>query len=100
MVLVWSLILVLLAAIGIFAGGTASGFTGGVSLDTIRGASTGGLFLVGGMLFLGGGIQHLRFDEDIEQLFKQLKIDFVNIATDQSYIEAIVQLFRKRAHRY
>jgi hypothetical protein len=37
---------------------------------------------------------------DTEQLFRQMKIDFVNIETNKPYLDAIVQLFRRRAHRY
>lgn len=36
----------------------------------------------------------------MEQLFKQHKIDYVNLQTDQPYIEPIVELFRRRASRY
>ncbi len=34
------------------------------------------------------------------QLLRQLQVDLADIVTDQSYIEPIVQLFRRRAHRY
>ncbi|MBX7246595.1 MAG: DUF58 domain-containing protein [Candidatus Sumerlaeaceae bacterium] len=38
--------------------------------------------------------------EKQEQLFNQLKIDFVNIDTDKPYLEPIIQIFRRRASRY
>jgi uncharacterized protein (DUF58 family) len=41
-----------------------------------------------------------RMHEEIETLFKQLRIDHVNIETDRPYLDPIVQLFRRRAHRY
>lgn len=41
-----------------------------------------------------------QMHEEIETLFKQLKIDYANIRTDQPYLDPIVQLFRKRALRY
>lgn len=37
---------------------------------------------------------------DLESLFKQHKIDSVFIRTDEAYLEPIVELFRRRAHRY
>jgi uncharacterized protein (DUF58 family) len=36
----------------------------------------------------------------IQQLFRQLRIDVAEIDTDKPYLDPIVQLFRRRAHRY
>lgn len=38
--------------------------------------------------------------EETRQLFKELKIDSADIRTDRSYIDPIVELFRRRASRY
>lgn len=38
--------------------------------------------------------------DETQQLFKELKIDFADIRTDRSYIDPIVELFRRRANRY
>lgn len=40
------------------------------------------------------------FREQTEEMFRQLKIDFVNIETDKPYLDSLIQLFRRRAHRY
>lgn len=51
---------------------------------------------------------HLRNDfskfahnekKDLETLFKSLKIDYINIMTDKSYIEPLIKFFRLRAKR-
>ncbi|MGI8906612.1 MAG: DUF58 domain-containing protein [Candidatus Sumerlaeaceae bacterium] len=36
----------------------------------------------------------------VQQLLRQLKVDVAEIYTDKSYLEPIVHLFRRRAHRY
>ncbi len=42
----------------------------------------------------------VKMHDETRQLFKELKIDFVEIRTDRSYIDPIVELFRRRASRY
>lgn len=42
--------------------------------------------------------QHTQ--NELEHLLKQLRVDHVPIDADKSYIEPIVGLFRRRAHRY
>jgi uncharacterized protein (DUF58 family) len=41
-----------------------------------------------------------QMENELQSLFRQLKIDSVRIDTGESYIEPIVELFRRRAHRY
>jgi uncharacterized protein (DUF58 family) len=41
-----------------------------------------------------------HMQQEIEQFFKQMRVDHVTIGTDGSYIEPIIALFRRRAHRY
>ncbi len=41
-----------------------------------------------------------RVSLEVSQLFKQLKIDSVDVQTGKPYIEAIVHLFKRRALRH
>jgi len=43
--------------------------------------------------------QMLEIDNEVVTLFKQMKIDWAEIDTERSYMEPIVQLFRRRALR-
>jgi uncharacterized protein (DUF58 family) len=41
-----------------------------------------------------------RNNAAVQQLLRQLKVDVAEIETDKPYLDPIVQLFRRRAHRY
>jgi len=41
-----------------------------------------------------------RDNAAVQQLLRQLKVDVAEIEADKPYLEPIVQLFRRRAHRY
>jgi uncharacterized protein (DUF58 family) len=41
-----------------------------------------------------------RTDAAVQQLLRQLKVDVAEIDTEKPYLDPIVQLFRRRAHRY
>ena len=41
-------------------------------------------------------INHLRFEEELKDIFNKSGVDFTTIFTDEGYIKPLMNLFKKR----